>query len=100
MTFNSLILIWFDNNKRNLPWRTHSDPYKIWISEIILQQTRVAQGIDYYLKFIETYPTVQDMAAASEQDILRLWQGLGYYSRVRNLHATAKFIVENHRGKF
>lgn len=100
MTFNSLILIWFDKNKRNLPWRTHSDPYKIWLSEIILQQTRVAQGIDYYLKFTETYPTVQDLAAASEQDVLRLWQGLGYYSRARNLHATAKFIVENHRGKF
>lgn len=100
MTFNSLILIWFDKNKRNLPWRTHSDPYKIWLSEIILQQTRVAQGIDYYLKFTETYSTIQDLAAASEQDILRLWQGLGYYSRARNLHATAKFIVENHRGKF
>lgn len=100
MTFNSLILIWFDKNKRNLPWRTHSDPYKIWLSEIILQQTRVAQGIDYYLKFTETYPTIQDLAAASEQDILRLWQGLGYYSRARNLHATAKFIVENQKGKF
>ncbi len=100
MTFNSLILIWFDKNKRNLPWRTHSDPYKIWLSEIILQQTRVAQGINYYLKFTETYPTIQDLAAASEQDILRLWQGLGYYSRARNLHATAKFIVENQQGKF
>src|SRR5690606_22902682 len=100
MTFNSLILIWFDNNQRNLPWRDQSDPYKIWLSEIILQQTRVAQGINYYLNFVATYPQIQDLAAASEQEVLRLWQGLGYYSRARNLHATAQFIVENLDGKF
>jgi len=100
MTFNSLILIWFDKNQRNLPWRTNSEPYKVWLSEIILQQTRVAQGMDYFIKFIQTYPTIQDLAAASEQDVLKLWQGLGYYSRARNLHNTAKFIVENLHGNF
>src|SRR5690606_36583690 len=100
MTFNSLILIWFDKNQRNLPWRTNSEPYKVWLSEIIVQQTRVAQGMDYFIKFIQTYPTIEDLAAASEQDVLKLWQGLGYYSRARNLHNTAKFIVENLHGNF
>lgn len=98
--FNSLILIWFDKNKRNLPWRGQSDPYKIWLSEIILQQTRVAQGTGYYLNFARQFPTVQDLAVASEQEVLRLWQGLGYYSRARNLHFTAKWIVENSNGIF
>jgi len=95
MTFNSLILIWFDKNKRNLPWREQKDPYKIWLSEIILQQTRVAQGLDYYIKFTQTFPNLQDLAKAEESEILKLWQGLGYYSRARNLHFTAKHIVEN-----
>lgn len=98
--FNSLILIWFDKNKRNLPWRGESDPYKIWLSEIILQQTRVAQGKDYYLNYVRQFPTVQDLATASEQKVLRLWQGLGYYSRARNLHFTAKWIVEKSNGIF
>ncbi len=98
--FNSLILIWFDENQRNLPWRNESDPYKIWLSEIILQQTRVAQGTNYYLNFIHTFSTIFDLAEASEQEVLRLWQGLGYYSRARNLHFTAKYIVRELNGKF
>ncbi len=98
--FNSLILIWFDKNKRNLPWRDQSDPYKIWLSEIILQQTRVAQGTDYYLNFVKQFPTVQHLASATEQEVLRLWQGLGYYSRARNLHFTAKWIVNELNGIF
>ncbi len=98
--FNSLILIWFDKNKRNLPWRDQSDPYKIWLSEIILQQTRVAQGMDYYLNFVSQFPTIQDLASATEQEVLRLWQGLGYYSRARNLHFTAKWIIRESQGNF
>ena len=100
MTFNSLILIWFDKTKRNLPWRNQSDPYKIWISEIILQQTRVAQGLDYYLLFCEKFPTIFALAHASEQEVLKLWQGLGYYSRARNMHFTARQIVNNRNGEF
>lgn len=100
MTFNSLILIWFDKNKRNLPWREHKDPYKIWLSEIILQQTRVAQGTAYYLRFADTFPTVSDLAKADETEVLKLWQGLGYYSRARNLHYTAKYIVNELNGIF
>lgn len=100
MSFNSLILIWFDKNKRNLPWRKESDPYKIWLSEIILQQTRVAQGTEYYHSFCETYPNVKSLANASEQEVLRLWQGLGYYSRARNLHYSAKYIAEELNGEF
>ena len=100
MLFSDKILAWYQLNKRDLPWRNTSDPYKIWLSEIMLQQTRVAQGTPYYLKFIEAFPTVEDMALASEERILKLWQGLGYYSRARNLHATAKMVVENYGGKF
>ena len=94
------LLEWYRQNKRDLPWRHTKDPYKIWLSEIILQQTRVAQGLPYYLKFVERYPTVKDLAQASEQEVLKLWQGLGYYSRARNLHYTARDIVENYNGKF
>jgi A/G-specific adenine glycosylase len=100
MTFNSLILIWFDKNKRNLPWRSQSDPYKIWLSEIILQQTRVAQGTAYYNRFAESYPTVKSLAEADEQEVLKLWQGLGYYSRARNLHFTAKYVNSQLNGQF
>lgn len=100
MSFNYLILIWFDENKRNLPWRETNDPYPIWISEIILQQTRVVQGWDYYVRFLERFPTVQELAKSDEQEILKLWQGLGYYSRARNLYETAKHIVVNCHGKF
>lgn len=91
---------WFRLNKRDLPWRKTTDPYRIWLSEIILQQTRVAQGIQYYERFIEKYPTVFQLAAASEDDVLKLWQGLGYYTRARNLHFTAKQIVNVYNGKF
>lgn len=91
---------WYLQHKRDLPWRETNDPYKIWLSEVILQQTRVAQGHDYYLRFIESYPTVQDLAAAREEEVLRLWQGLGYYSRARNLHACAKTIVSYYEAQF
>src|SRR5690606_29978884 len=100
MTFNSLILIWSDKNKRNLPWRNTRDPYQIWLSEIILQQTRVIQGTNYFLAFTEKFPRIENLANAQEQEILRLWQGLGYYSRARNLHFTAKHIVKELNGKF
>lgn len=91
---------WYAENKRILPWREISDPYKIWISEIILQQTRVAQGYDYYLHFIEKFPDVQTLAAASEDEVLRCWQGLGYYSRARNLHHAAQQIISDFNGHF
>lgn len=100
MFFSDKILNWYQQNKRHLPWRSTKNPYNIWLSEIILQQTRVAQGTPYYLKFIEAFPTVEDMAAASEEEILKLWQGLGYYSRARNLHATAKMVVTDYGGEF
>ncbi|NNE77811.1 MAG: A/G-specific adenine glycosylase, partial [Pricia sp.] len=100
MNFAQIILHWYDRNKRPLPWRNTTDPYKIWLSEIIMQQTRVAQGTPYYLKFIENYPTVDDLATASEDEVLKLWQGLGYYSRARNLHTTAKMVVNSYRGIF
>jgi A/G-specific adenine glycosylase len=96
----SVIIDWYLENKRDLPWRDTQDPYKIWLSEIILQQTRVNQGSSYYTRFIDRYPTLDDLAHADEQSILNLWQGLGYYSRARNLHYTAKYIVNNLEGKF
>lgn len=99
-TFTRLITDWYRLNKRNLPWRETSDPYLIWVSEIILQQTRVDQGMNYYLKFKKNYPTIIDLANASEESILNDWQGLGYYSRARNLHFTAKFIRDNYNGNF
>lgn len=94
MDFANKLLKWYNENKRELPWRNTQDPYEIWLSEIILQQTRVAQGLPYYLKFIEEFPTVVDLAKANEQKVLKLWQGLGYYSRARNLHFAAKQILE------
>jgi A/G-specific adenine glycosylase len=98
--FSDKIVKWYLENMRNLPWRQTKDPYKIWLSEIILQQTRVNQGLPYYLKFTEQYPTVTDLANAKEQDVLRLWQGLGYYTRARNLHKCAKVVVQLHNGVF
>jgi A/G-specific adenine glycosylase len=92
MNFSRQIADWYRQNKRELPWRQTTNPYFIWLSEIILQQTRVAQGMDYYLKFIDHYPTISDLANAEEQTVLNDWQGLGYYSRARNLHAAAKYI--------
>lgn len=92
-TFSSAILSWFRENGRALPWRETCDPYAIWISEIILQQTRIAQGWEYWERFMRTFPQVEDLAAASEDEVMKLWQGLGYYSRARNLHAAARQIV-------
>lgn len=93
LTFAKKIIDWYHQQKRNLPWRETKDPYKVWLSEIILQQTRVAQGLPYYNRFVENFPTIKSLAAATEQDVLRLWQGLGYYSRARNLHKCAKEVV-------
>ena len=94
------LLHWFDKNKRDLPWRKTKDPYKIWVSEIMLQQTRVDTVIAYYNRFIESFPTVEDLAAADEQDVLKHWQGLGYYSRARNLHKGAQMVREQFGGEF
>lgn len=91
---------WYGIHKRELPWRETRDPYKIWLSEVILQQTRVDQGMQYYLDFCRKFPTVKKLALADEDEVLRLWQGLGYYSRARNLHAAAKQICSDFKGKF
>lgn len=99
-TFYKKIIEWYYLNKRALPWRNTKDPYQIWLSEVILQQTRVAQGLPYYEKFVEQYPTIQLLANADEKDVLRLWQGLGYYSRARNMHTTAKIIANDFDGIF
>ena len=93
MEFTGTILHWYAENGRDLPWRRTRDPYAVWLSEIILQQTRVVQGRAYWERFLERFPTVQDLAAAPEDEVMRLWQGLGYYSRARNLHAAAKQVV-------
>ncbi len=98
--FAKKIISWYLNNKRDLPWRNTDNPYYIWLSEIILQQTRVKQGLPYYEKFVENFSTVEALAAADEGEILRYWQGLGYYSRGRNLHKTAKLLSENYGGQF
>lgn len=100
MNFSKIILKWYEKNKRDLPWRRTNDPYKIWLSEIILQQTRVSQGLPYYNEFVKKFPSVHHLAKAKEDEILKTWQGLGYYSRARNLHATAKIISEKFNGKF
>jgi len=100
MTFSEELIRWYNLHKRHLPWRTTKDPYIIWISEIILQQTRVEQGLPYFYKFTENYPTVTDFANASEDEILKLWQGLGYYSRGRNMLKTARLVKENYGGHF
>ena len=100
MRFPKTIINWYSNNKRELPWRQTKDPYFIWLSEIILQQTQVAQGLPYYMRFTETFPTVFHLANADESSVLKLWQGLGYYSRARNLHATAKVVANQLQGKF
>jgi A/G-specific adenine glycosylase len=98
--FSNTLSEWYNENKRDLPWRNISDPYKIWISEIILQQTRVNQGLSYYKRFIEQFPTVSDLAKANEDRILKYWQGLGYYSRARNLHKAAQQIMIDFDGIF
>ncbi len=98
--FSKKIIGWYQENHRELPWRKTKDPYRIWLSEVILQQTRVAQGLPYYTKFVKDFPNVKALAAAPQQKVLRTWQGLGYYSRARNLHACAKQIVSVYGGKF
>lgn len=98
--FTNQLLKWYEREKRELPWRNTNDPYKIWLSEIILQQTRISQGLPYYTKFTNTYPTIKALANAPLEEVLRLWQGLGYYSRARNLHACAQQVVEDYNGHF
>ena len=100
MIFSNKIIDWYLINKRDLPWRNTKNPYYIWLSEVILQQTRIVQGLDYYNTFIRKYPTVVDLADASEEEVLKTWQGLGYYTRARNLHATAIIIKEKYNGVF
>lgn len=100
LRISDILTRWYNQNKRDLPWRNTGDPYFIWVSEVILQQTRVDQGYDYYVRFVEKYPTVGSLAKADEEDILKLWQGLGYYSRARNMHAAAKIIEIDHGGCF
>ncbi len=100
MNFKKILTNWYSINKRNLLWRSTKNPYFIWLSEIIMQQTQVKQGSPYYEAFINQFPTVFDLAEADEETVLKLWQGLGYYSRARNLHASAKHIAYELNGKF
>ena len=100
MNFSSQLITWYTINSRDLPWRQTNDPYKIWLSEIILQQTKVQQGLPYFNNFICEFPTIFDLANSSEDKVLKLWQGLGYYSRARNLHYTAKYICFTCNGNF
>lgn len=98
--FGDAIISWYEINKRDLPWRHTNNPYLVWLSEVILQQTRVDQGLPYYYRFAEQFPNVESLANASEDEVLKLWQGLGYYSRARNMHATAREIQTLHKGSF
>lgn len=100
MKFSNSLLHWYLQNKRDLPWRNTKNPYPIWLSEIMLQQTRVAQGLPYFLTFMDAFPTVFDLAKADEETVLKLWQGLGYYSRARNMHKTAQIIAFEWNGNF
>ncbi len=100
MNFSEELINWYKDNKRDLPWRNTTNPYIIWLSEIILQQTRVDQGLSYFNAFLGKYPTINDLATAKEEEVLKLWQGLGYYSRARNLHFTAKYIANELNGNF
>nr|WP_315191341.1 A/G-specific adenine glycosylase [uncultured Flavobacterium sp.] len=100
MIFSKLLINWYLQNKRDLPWRNTTNPYPIWLSEIMLQQTRVAQGMPYFLSFTTAFPTVFDLANANEEQVLKLWQGLGYYSRARNLHKTAQYVAHELSGVF
>ena len=100
MEISHILQSWYQDNHRDLPWRETHDAYRIWLSEIILQQTRVVQGLDYYLRFVKAFPTVTDLANATQDDVLKLWQGLGYYSRARNLHYAAQQVVTEFKGTF
>lgn len=100
MVISDLLVEWYEREKRDLPWRETKNPYKIWVSEIILQQTRVNQGMDYYYRFISEFPDIQSLAESSEDKVLKVWQGLGYYSRARNMHKAANQIVKKRNGIF
>lgn len=97
---SDILLSWFAREGRDLPWRRTRDPYRIWLSEVILQQTRVAQGLEYYLRFTERFPDIAALATTPEDEVLKLWQGLGYYSRARNLHAAARQVMSRFGGVF
>ena len=99
-SLHDTLINWYADNRRDLPWRHDPTPYQVWLSEVILQQTRVNQGMDYYLRFIKRWPTVTDLANASEDEVLKMWQGLGYYSRARNLHHCAQQVVKEYGGAF
>lgn len=98
--FRKVLTVWYNHNKRELPWRESKDPYKIWVSEVILQQTRVNQGMEYYFNFLAAFPDIKSLANAPEEEVLKAWQGLGYYSRARNIHHAAKTILADHGGVF
>jgi A/G-specific adenine glycosylase len=100
MEISNILINWYSQNKRCLPWRETNDPYKIWVSEIILQQTRVDQGLQYFIRFVDRFPDVSSLANAGEDEVLKLWQGLGYYTRARNMHTTAKIIKDEYFGIF
>lgn len=100
MEFSRIITDWYELNKRDLPWRKTRDPYLIWISEVILQQTKVETGNSYYQKFVERFPDLKSLAESNQQEVLKMWQGMGYYSRARNLHETAQIILKEYGGKF
>ncbi len=100
MTAALPILKWYQKHKRDLPWRNTQNPYFIWLSEVILQQTRVEQGLPYYLKFVEAFPTIKDLANAKDDQVMKLWQGLGYYNRAKNMLTTARIITKEHGGIF
>lgn len=98
--FHKILTLWYQQNKRDLPWRVNNDPYSVWISEIILQQTRIDQGTSYYLRFIRRFPDIETLANSSEEEVLKIWQGLGYYSRARNIHHAALQIMNEFNGQF
>lgn len=100
MNFSTVLLDWYDQNKRDLPWRHTDNPYVIWIAEVVFQQTRIEQGLGYFNRIIEKFPSVKDLAACPEEEILKMWQGLGYYSRARNLHFSAKLVANEYKGVF
>lgn len=100
LEFHKILTVWYQQNKRDLPWRVNNDPYRVWVSEIILQQTRVDQGKEYFIRFIERFPDVASLSGAPENEVLKLWQGLGYYSRARNMHYAARQITNEFDGRF
>src|SRR6185437_935168 len=99
-SFRRALLCWYDQHRRELPWRSDHDPYRVWVSEIMLQQTRVAAVLDHYARFMERFPTVQTLAAARESSVLAIWSGLGYYHRARRMHEAAKLIARERGGSF